>query len=72
MSARGEVKNGEMTELHYDADRCIGCGVCVHKCPTQSLWLVRRSGAEEDIPERPFDAGSRMLQERGRDFSKVF
>ena len=29
---------------------CIGCGVCAHKCPTQSLELVHRKG-EQDVPE---------------------
>ena len=35
-----------------DADRCLGCGVCVHKCPTGSMILVRR----EEIYAPPEDA----------------
>ncbi|HPI92834.1 MAG TPA: 4Fe-4S binding protein [Deltaproteobacteria bacterium] len=65
-------KNREKKEVVYDPDQCIGCGVCAHKCPTQSLKLVRRNGPEEDIPESPSDAGRRMLQERQRDYAKIF
>jgi Na+-translocating ferredoxin:NAD+ oxidoreductase RNF subunit RnfB len=25
-----------------DADLCLGCGVCVHKCKTNSITLKRR------------------------------
>jgi ferredoxin len=25
-----------------DTDLCLGCGVCVHKCPTGSLTLERK------------------------------
>jgi electron transport complex protein RnfB len=58
--------------FEYDQEKCIGCGVCAHKCPSQSLKLQRRSGTGEDIPETRAEAGSRMLRERGRDFSKIF
>ena len=36
-----------------DPSRCPGCGVCVHKCPTQSIVLEPR----EEIHEPPKDAG---------------
>jgi formate hydrogenlyase subunit 6/NADH:ubiquinone oxidoreductase subunit I len=26
-----------------DTDLCIGCGVCAHKCPTDSLSLVQNA-----------------------------
>ena len=32
---------------------CLGCGVCVHKCPTQSILLERR----EETTEPPKNAG---------------
>jgi Fe-S-cluster-containing hydrogenase component 2 len=33
-------------------DRCIGCGVCVHHCPSEALSLVARSDFLE--PPRSF------------------
>ena len=36
-----------------DADVFIGCGVCVHKCPTQSVVLERR----EETTAPPKDPG---------------
>jgi NAD-dependent dihydropyrimidine dehydrogenase PreA subunit len=32
-----------------DTDICVGCGVCVHKCPTESIVLERR----EEITRPP-------------------
>ena len=32
-----------------DGDLCLGCGVCVHKCPTGSLTLERN----EEVAEPP-------------------
>lgn len=58
--------------FEYDQEKCIGCGVCAHKCPSQSRKLQRRSETGEDIPETRAEAGSRMLKERNRDFSKIF
>jgi Pyruvate/2-oxoacid:ferredoxin oxidoreductase delta subunit len=31
----------------HDADRCIGCGLCVSTCPSGALTLVRKRPAEE-------------------------
>jgi ferredoxin len=30
-----------------DLDRCIGCGLCVSTCPTNSLSLVRKPKAKQ-------------------------
>ncbi len=57
--------------FEYDREKCIGCGVCAHKCPMQSRKLQRRNETGEDIPETRTEAGSRMLRERGRDFSRI-
>ena len=58
-------------EVVYHEDTCIGCGVCVHKCPTQSTKLVKRQ-TPADIPDTFLEAGQRMLMERGRDLSRLF
>lgn len=34
-------------------DKCIGCGLCISTCPTDSIQLVRRAAA--DITQRPKD-----------------
>jgi Fe-S-cluster-containing hydrogenase component 2 len=36
----------------FDLDRCIGCGVCVHLCPSEALTLKARSDFVE--PPRNF------------------
>jgi Fe-S-cluster-containing hydrogenase component 2 len=48
-----------------DEDLCIGCGVCVHKCPTGSLFLERR----EETYDPPGDV--REWMERWREDSKA-
>ena len=57
--------------VEHRPEMCIGCGVCVYKCPTQSLRLSRRE-TEEDIPSNMSEAGYRFLSERGRDLSRLF
>jgi Fe-S-cluster-containing hydrogenase component 2 len=32
------------------AERCIGCGVCVSTCPSESIALQRKSDSEHDTP----------------------
>jgi formate hydrogenlyase subunit 6/NADH:ubiquinone oxidoreductase subunit I len=39
-----------------DPALCIGCGVCVYKCPTDSLTLVRN----QEITEPPKNAREYM------------
>ncbi len=65
------VKPKDEKHVVYNPDRCIGCGVCAHNCPTQSLRLDRID-QEQDYPLSMGDAGRRMLAERGRDFSKIY
>jgi electron transport complex protein RnfB len=45
-------KKGKVALL--DPDKCIGCGVCVYKCATQSLILERKEETydpPEDVRE---------------------
>jgi len=49
VSAKATNKFFKVVEV--DTDLCVGCGVCVHKCPTQSIILERR----EEITRPPKD-----------------
>ncbi len=40
------LKNTKGKVSAVDPDRCIGCGVCVYKCPSKSLVLKRREVLE--------------------------
>lgn len=59
-------KTGQAPAL--EPDRCLGCGVCATKCPTNSLGLVLRP-EEQDFPLNFRDQVLRMGQERGRDIT---
>ena len=43
-----------------NADRCIGCGLCVSTCPSGALSLVRKPPA--DLPAIPKNTLSTYLQ----------
>ena len=48
-------------------ERCIGCGVCVVTCPSESITLVDRPESDRDeMAENMIDWGKRRLEERGR------
>jgi len=49
-SAEAQNKTGKVARLA--PERCIGCGVCVYKCPGGALMLEER----EEIEEPPKDA----------------
>jgi formate hydrogenlyase subunit 6/NADH:ubiquinone oxidoreductase subunit I len=53
-------KTGKTVAL--DSGRCIGCGVCVHNCPTKSLVLTRREETT-DPPEDMRECGMRFVTE---------
>jgi Fe-S-cluster-containing hydrogenase component 2 len=36
-------------------DRCIGCGLCVSTCPTDSLSLTRKPESEQAKVPKDFD-----------------
>jgi formate hydrogenlyase subunit 6/NADH:ubiquinone oxidoreductase subunit I len=54
-------KTGKLAVL--DSELCIGCGVCAHKCPTQSLVLERRE-VTQDPPESVYEYGMRFMADR--------
>ncbi len=60
-SPQARNKMGKVAGL--TPDLCIGCGVCAHKCPTQSLALERRE-AIVDPPQDVRDYGMRFLADR--------
>jgi len=37
-----ELKNKQGKVSTVNTDHCIGCGVCVYKCPSKSLVLERK------------------------------
>jgi Fe-S-cluster-containing hydrogenase component 2 len=50
-----------------DADRCIGCGLCVTTCPTNSLSLRRKpESAQAHIPRDIVDTTIKLGQARGK------
>jgi NAD-dependent dihydropyrimidine dehydrogenase PreA subunit len=51
-----EAKNKTGKAAVLDPEKCIGCGVCAHKCPTNSLVLQRREKTQDprDYLQRVF------------------
>jgi Fe-S-cluster-containing hydrogenase component 2/DNA-binding Lrp family transcriptional regulator len=65
----------QMAAVHHvggkasiDRDRCIGCGLCVSTCPTESMTLARKP--ESDQPDVPKDL-TRAFLELGRARGKL-
>ena len=58
-------------QLLFDPERCIGCGVCSHKCKHGACNLIHRDG-EQDIPKDPREQGMRFLKERGINPNEAF
>ena len=47
-----KAQNKYKKAIVVDEDLCIGCGVCVHKCKTKSITLVRRPDEEITLPPK--------------------
>jgi ferredoxin len=48
-------------------NRCIGCGLCVSTCPTNSISLVRKPEGEQPyVPENVVETNIKMGKARGK------
>jgi len=63
LEASTETKNKTGKAAILDPEKCIGCGVCAHKCPTNSLILQRREKTQ-DPPIDARDYMKRFLSEK--------
>jgi NAD-dependent dihydropyrimidine dehydrogenase PreA subunit len=55
-------KTGKVAKLN--PERCIGCGVCAYKCPSQSLTLARNQ-VEHHPPQTVRDWGMHFMADAG-------
>jgi ferredoxin len=55
-------KAGQVAELN--PERCIGCGVCAYKCPSQSLTLARNH-VEHHPPQTARDFLMQFMADNG-------
>ena len=62
----------EDKKVSFTPERCIGCGVCVHKCPQKAIFLVYREGEQQDFPVNLKEWADRLLKERGHDPEETF
>ena len=47
----------------HDADRCIGCGLCVSTCPSGALTLARKPESERTRVPATLDATWRIISQ---------
>jgi NAD-dependent dihydropyrimidine dehydrogenase PreA subunit len=57
-----QLKNKKGMVAVANTDICIGCGVCVHKCPTRSLDLVQNEETV-DPPKTRRDFGMKVYSD---------
>jgi len=43
----------------------------VHKCPTNAIWLEKRSGKEQFYPSNGMEAGNLLMECTGLDLLKI-
>jgi len=66
-----EEKCIEDKKVLFTPERCIGCGVCINKCPQDASCLEYR-GENQDYPKNPRETAERFLKERGKEPMEVF
>ncbi len=50
-----------------DLDRCIGCGLCVSTCPTDSLSLLRKPKAKQPyVPKDVIETNIKIGKAHGK------
>ncbi len=50
-------------------DRCIGCGLCVSTCPTESIKMVQKQAGEMSVI---FENQEQMIQSMAMEKNKQF
>jgi translation initiation factor RLI1 len=54
-------------KVFIDKNRCIGCGLCVSKCPDNALALLRKPLSEQkDVPKNFYQTYIRLGRSRGK------
>jgi electron transport complex protein RnfB len=61
------IKVGSNNVAEVNLDRCIGCGLCVSKCPNQAVSLTPKPPeTRKEPPVKSRDMMTEMALERGK------
>jgi len=61
-----EAISGGKKMIHViDQNKCIKCGTCLDVCPTRFSAVVKVSGKEIEVPEKPIPVGADFKQNLG-------